>query len=471
MKIKIQGRKNVIIILLILIILSGCATYYMKTIKLQENVLKGDMAGADRLLTKNSKETKGKNAVLHYLNHGYVTFMLKEWDRSNQYFSTADRLIEDQQKNYFTETFALLTNPMVKPYKPEDFEIVMLNYFTALNYINMEQYDDALVECKRINIKLNKLNDKYGQNKNRYKSDAFAHLMMGLIYDANADYNNAFIAYRNAFEIYESDYKKYFNMQAPLQLKKDLLRTAYQTGFYDDLEEYERKFNMKYKPQSNDEPNLVFIWLNGFGPVKDEWSINFTAVRGQAGMVSFVNDEQGFSFPFSTANMSNNERASFSDLQVLRVAFPKYVERKPYFTSAKLVEDNNSYEIELAENINEIAFKTLNDRMIREFATSLLRLAIKKAAEQAVKHEDKNAGTILSIVNALTEKADTRNWQTLPYSFSYSRIPLKAGNNTYKLAVVAPNGDNRTYDFTVDAKKGKTYFQSFHNIESLPLNR
>ncbi len=442
----------------------------MKTLRFQETVMKGNMTEADQLMLKDKKGMKGKNAILHYLNHGYVAFMLNDWTRSNQYFSTADRLIEDQQKNYLNETFALLTNPMVKPYKPEDFEVVMLNYFTALNYINLGQYDDALVECKSLNIKLNKLNDKYKQNKNRYQHDAFAHLLMGLIYDANGDYNNAFIAYRNAYEIYESDYAKYFNMQAPLQLKKDLLRTAYLTGFYDDMDEYENKFGMKFEKDTTSQADLVFIWLNGFGPVKSEWSINFTIVQGQGGIATFVNDENNLSFPFPLGNMNSQDRTAFSDLHLLRVAFPKYVERKPYYAKAQLLEDNNVYDVDLAENINEIAFKTLNDRMMREFATSLLRLAIKKSIEEMTRHQNKDIGAIVGIVNALTEKADTRNWQTLPYSFSYARIPLNIGMNNYKLKVYTTNGESRLYDFSVIAEKGKTYFQSFHNIESYTIN-
>jgi hypothetical protein len=359
---------------------------------------------------------------------------------------------------------------MVKPYKPEDFEIGMLNYFTALNYINLGQLDDAIVECKRIDIKLDKLNDKYGQRKNRYRHDAFAHMLMGLIYDANRDYNNAFIAYRNSLEIYESDYSKYFNMHAPLQLKKDLLRTAYLTGFYSELEEYEKEFSLKLDRDSISQNDLVFFWLDGFGPVKSEWSINFTMIKGQGGIVTFVNDENGLSFPFPTGNMSNQDRTAFSDLHLLRVSFPKYVERKPFYTSAEIIMGNNLHNIELAENINDIAFKTLNDRMIREFATSLLRLAIKKSIEEVTRRENKDVGTIIGIVNALTEKADTRNWQTLPYSFSYTRIPLEVGANSYKLKVYATGKETRTYDFSINAEKGKTYFQSFHNIESCPLN-
>lgn len=461
------NKKLFWILLVTVVLATGCATYYMKTIKFQENVLTGNMVGADKLMLDDKKGIKGRNAILHYLNHGYVTFMLKDWSRSNEYFSTADKLIEDQQKNYAIEAASFLTNPMITPYKPEDFEVVMLHYFTALNYLNLGRLDDALVECKRINIKLNKLNDKYADKKNRYQRDAFAHLLMGLIYDASHNYNDAFIAYRNAYEVYENDYAKSFGVKPPLQLQKDLIRTAYLTGFYTDVDDYEKKFGIKYKPETGTE--LVFLWLNGFGPVKDEWSINFTTVKGQGGNIVFVNEELGLSFVFFSGSLSDNERAAFSDLHMLRVAFPKYIERKPYYTSAEILYNNENQPLEIAENINEIAFKTLNDRMMRELGKSLLRLGAKKAMEEVARRQNANAGALVGIMNAITEKADTRNWQTLPYSFSYTRVPLKIGNASYDLKVSAPNGDTRTYNFSLEAQKGSTYFQSFHNIECLPL--
>ena len=40
------------------------------------------------------------------------------------------------------------------------------------------------------------------------------------------------------------------------------------------------------------------FWNNGLGPVKSEWSINFTVVKGSGGAVTFVNEEYDFSFPF-----------------------------------------------------------------------------------------------------------------------------------------------------------------------------
>jgi hypothetical protein len=460
---------KIIVVSLSAFILTSCATYYQKTQKFQKLVQEGKFDKAEKYLSDDKKAAEGKNRLLYLMNQGYVNWMMMENEESNQYLNQADIMIEDQLKKPGLEALALMTNPMIKPYEAEDFEKVMVNFFKSLNYIRLNDYESANVESRRINLKLNKLNDKYPDHKNRYQNDAFAHVMMGLIYDAQHDYNNAFIAYRNALEVYESDYTRYFGIGAPLQLKQDLLRTAYLTGFHDEVRYYGKKFNMDYNHRKSKQPELVFFWLNGFGPVKSEWSINFTKVPGEKGFVMLVNEELGLSFPVYIGNKSEKEKSAFSQLRFVRVAFPKYVERKPVFTSARLHVDNRKIQLELAEDINEIAFKTLHDRMLREMANSIARLATKKALELLANQEDENLGAVIGIANALTEKADTRNWQTLPYSISYARVPLKEGQNKVILEVSSPSGMKKTEDFTFSAKPGNTYFHYFHSLESHPV--
>lgn len=443
--------------------LSSCATYYTRNVKFQNAVSEGRLDDAKSILEKDKKEAEGRNKFLWQVNTGYVESMQANFEASNVAFNQADYIAEDYHKNIGAEALALVSNPMMKPYKPEDFEVVMVNCYKAFNYLQINDLDNALVEAKRINIKLNALNDKYPNNKNRYRNDAFAHVMMGLIYDANGDYNNAFIAYRNALETYETDYTSQFNVTAPEQLKRDILRTAYKTGFYTELQEYETKFNMKYEPQK-DQANLVFFWLNGFGPVKAEWSINFTLIPGQGGMMTFVNEEMGINFPFFIG--SGQENSSLSNLRFLRVAFPKYVERQAVFNQANIENNGTQYPLYKSEDINQIAFKTLHDRMMREMANSLLRLAMKKSIEMVASNENKGLGAVVSIANALTEKADTRNWQTLPYSISYTRVPLNEGENKIKLNV--SGNAVASHNFTITGSGTKTVFKVFHNLESYP---
>jgi hypothetical protein len=298
-----------------------------------------------------------------------------------------------------------------------------------------------------------------------------------LLYDAANDYNNAFIAYRNALEVYETIYAENFGVNAPEQLKLDILRTAALTGFRDEVAYYEKQFGLKYQAETGQGGDLVFIWQNGFGPVKDEWSITFTMIPGDAGFVTYTNEEYGLTFPFYIGDRSSSEQAQLRDLSILRVAFPKYVERKPIYQSAYITAEGKQYPLELAENINDIAFKTLHDRMLREFGNALLRVATKRAIEVAVREATKNkseegkldigdiAPAAVTIINAATEKADTRNWQTLPHDISYARIRLPAGEHSISISMSGRYGTDEN-TFTVQIRDSKTTFFNLQSLET-----
>ncbi|HZI26351.1 MAG TPA: hypothetical protein VFD46_14800, partial [Chryseolinea sp.] len=163
----------------------------------------------------------------------------------------------------------------------------------------------------------------------------------------------------------------------------------------------------------------------------------------------------------------SDDRADLARLEIFRVAFPRYRERGLYFHSAKLDLDSNQYNLELAEDINKIAFHSLNQRMLKEFGKGLLRAALKKAAEHSIRKEDDRLGAIIGAVNAITEKADTRNWQTLPHSIYYARVPLEEGANPVKFTLQSNNQRNIDYSFTYTAKKGQTLFHTFSSLETV----
>ncbi len=430
--------------------------------------LRGDIANAEKVLDKDKKNNRNKNKALFLLNKGTLSWMQQDYAAATDYFNQADLYIEDQHKKIGSEALAVLTNPMTKPYVPEDFENVMLNFYKALSYLEMGNTQDAMVECRRVNEKLYALNDKYPKNhQNRYSDDAFAHTLMGLIYDSSGDSNNAFIAYRNAFKIYEDNYLKNFNTPVPSQLKKDLLRTAYQTGLFEEYEFYKKKFDFDFDKTQPGEGDVVFIWLSGLGPVKAEWSINFTAVNGSNGYLTMVNNDENVTLPFFIGDMDRKTQNSFGNMGLVRVAFPKYQERVPFYSQARiLVNDSISYPLDKGEDINAIAFKTLRDRMIREMANSLLRLATKQAIESYARSKDDNIGTLISIFNAVTEKADTRNWQTLPHSIHYTRIRMKEGIHNVTLRVNSPGGQSADQQLNFDVKAGNTSFYTYHHMES-----
>jgi hypothetical protein len=397
------------------------------------------------------------------MNRGTVLFMLGQYEQSNSFLNKADLYYEDYSKQIGYEALALVTNPMSKPYKPEDFEVIMVHFYKAMNFLAMNNYESALVECRRINLRLQQFNQKYKENKNIYARDAFAHNLMGIIYQAAGDYNNAFIAYRNALEIYENEYSNLFSTQTPTQLKLDLLNTAKLMGFSSELDFYEKKFGLKAEPNPQNTGDLIFIWLNGFGPIKAEWGVTFSNMGVKGDAVVFANNELGLSFPLFIGGNSATEKAAFKNLSVVRIAMPKYVERKPIAQQAILKTQNKNYKIELAENINAIAFQSLKDRMLRKIGNTLLRFATKKVNEGITKSQNKSAGAIVGIANAITEKADTRNWQSLPYSISYTRATLPEGEQKITLAQTG-KGLNTTDELNINIRKGKTTFKIYHQL-------
>ena len=441
--------------------LVGCASFYELNYEFNKRFENGDIQQAADVLDQNKKAAKSKTRFLYYANQGIVEHLLGNYAESNQWLEQAYLFGEDYRKNYLNFAASYFLNPNLIVYPGEDHEHLMLLYYKALNFLKMEAYEEALVECRRLNQRLYELGDKY-KSENKYQKDAFIHNLMGIIYDAAGDYNNAFIAYRNSLDIYQNEYDEMFALSVPDQLKRDLIRTGELAGFSEEVDTYEATFEMTYEPYAPEGGDLIFFWHNGLAPIKDQWTLNFVVSSG-AGQVFFENNDLGLNFPFYYD--ADDYDTDIRDLKGLRIAFPKYVERVPYFTYADLKIGDRYFEMEKAQDINAIAFKTLNERMLEELGKGLLRVAIKKEVERQVRKENETLGFLVGALNFASEQADTRNWQTLPHSIYYTRVPLDKGDNNVQLYTDGPRAEN-AQQFTFVGQPGKTQFQTIQSLET-----
>jgi hypothetical protein len=459
--------KKVVLVFFVFLV-DSCATYYQVNTELNSLVESGNLEKAYDYLLSRDQLSHGKDRFLYYLNAGSISSIIGRYEESNEFLEKAYIYGEDYVKNPGQRIASFLINQSVIDYPGEDHEHLLLLYYKALNYLKLGDTEKALIECRRLNIRLQQLSDRF-KSEEKYRRDAFIHNLMGIIYDADRDYNNAFIAYRNAYEIYRDDYSDMFQIEAPEQLKMDLIRTAYLTGFYDEGRKYEELFDLKYKREEPGNGTLIFFWHNGLGPVKDEWSINFGLVEGKGGMVLFENDEYGFSFPFFIPDYG--DPATLKDVHFIRVAFPKYRERPEMFDRASLIINEEQFPLYKVEDITAVAKKVLTDRMLLEFSNSLIRVALKKGAEYAARNEENyGLATALNIYSALTEKADTRNWQTLPNTIYYQRINLPPGTYQadFEIASQLDPQYDQTHRFTYVFEQGKTKFHTFNSLEISP---
>ena len=441
------------ILLFIAILCIGCFSYYNRNHKLNTAFESKNYKEAQDILSSKKWEKKQHNILLYYLNKGMVLHKLGLYKESNEYFQKADYFIEDFREKYWLSAASLAVNATVKPYGGENHEKILLHYFTTLNYLLLNDFEGALIECKRMNIKMENISSYY-KNNNKYHRDAFAHLLTGLVYEAQKDYNNAFIAYRNAYDIYKNEYVTLLNEQIPQQLKLDILRTAALSGFSSEVLYYEKEFGIKNNPEYNQSSFFVGFSNEGLCPVKQKFDLDFLITKDKNGNMLFANLETGLIIPVALGNNQNKEN-DLLKLKVIRISIPKYVSRTEENRNLSLKLNNTTYSVETVENIDAIAHQSLKDRMIKELGETLLRFALKRIAEQKASQSSEGLELALNVLNTITEQADTRNWQLLPHSIKYVKIPVNNSKN--QIIVSTQKSISDTLSVTIK-NKGALFF-------------
>lgn len=465
-------------------VLFSCATYNTKLAGYYNSVAQTDYYRAKSLLEQNGFLQQGRNRLLYLMEKGKIYHLLGSYDSSNLYLNLADNFIEQKRKTTGDLVAGNLLNPMVQTYLGEDYERFLLHYYKALNYLYKGQTEEALVEARRISLSTQAQQDKFKPNADRYTEDAFALMMQGMIYETAGETNNAFISYRNATDLFLSAKgPNYYGVRMPEQLKNDLFRTADRMGFTDQIDLYQRKLNRTYtKSESAEGGELVLFIERGMAPEKTEQ--NFVLMQnGNGNGVFLFNSQYGsfnVPFDFAAARLSPSS-SSLNEFRTVRVALPAYVSRPYNNSQTEVTVNGTTYRSELAEDINTLAPQILKERILKEVTAALTRQLVKKlteagasaAAKELVKSNSKEkdenkkkrnadaaaltAGLLVNIFNTATEKADTRNWRSLPAQIQYVRVPLQKGDNQVSLQLgrntrtitVGGNGKLQFYNWVV----------------------
>jgi hypothetical protein len=408
------GGFPVIVLVLVSLLLAGCA----RSINYQ--ALGGYMAGGDCEAAlgflKEKGKSYGKNQRLIYLmDVASVALYCEEHELSNQYLHEAEDLADDLwTKSITRETAAFLLNDYTRPYAGEDYERAFLNVYSALNYVLVDDYEEALVECRRLNNRLVEINDKYEEKKNAYKEDAFGRYLSGLIYEAEdmgslENIDSALIDYRKALDAYR-DYEEHYHTSLPRVFVEDYLRIAEAAGWLDEARQslgYEGDVQWLSHGEARSLGRIVLIHLNGTAPVKTEDKIIVPTGSGP-----------------------------------VAVAFPRYEVRTPLCRESELVVTSAEGEVrspaELVEDVTGIAVQNLQDRMGRIMLKTAARVAAKQVAIHAAagaagdRDTEQLVKVVLNLVNVLVERADTRSWRTLPAEIYLARVFVPEGTHTLR---------------------------------------
>jgi hypothetical protein len=386
---------------------------------------------ADTVIKKHQRGYGRRNSVLYDLDRGMMLHLAGDYAESNKYLFKA----EEETENLYTQSVstglgAMVTNDNTFPYEGEDFEKVMINIIAGMNYIFMDQSDEALVEARKVDHKLNFMNDQY-EKKNIYKRDGLARYVSGILYEAKGMLNDAFISYRMALEAYE-DYRRDYGTPIPLTLPSDLLRTAQALGLEEEHSHYREQFpNAAWMTEEElgSRSEVIFLGLIGRSPIKEDYFIDAPIPDGEGGAY------------------------------LGRIAVPKYVALGTEIKSAKVylipsqggvmepadLDRAISQDTFLMENITAISMKNLEDRMDRIKARAVARAIIKYEAVHSIKkvmdiNKQKSAGEqvaeiiidgiLTKVIPVISEEADKRSWHTFPGEIWMARVVAPPGEYT-----------------------------------------
>ncbi|MFY7899055.1 MAG: hypothetical protein ACOVNY_02650, partial [Chitinophagaceae bacterium] len=205
---------------------------------------------------------------------------------------------------------------------------------------------------------------------------------------------------------------------------------------------------------------LIVLIEHGCEPEKKERMLFVTKDgAGLSSLYFFDSDGSRVQVPFdiSAYRTIRSSDITAANFRMFKVSIPFYSISSFQQQSTTVEVNGKSYSTETAQNMNSLAVNIINERMFKEIGNAVVRQIVKKAAEKGVaagakaiaesssseKDEKKKkrdaeaagavAGLLVNIFNTATEKADTRNWQSLPAFVSYVRIPLLPGENKITL--------------------------------------
>nr|WP_249422160.1 hypothetical protein [Marinomonas lutimaris] len=302
-------------------LLAGCATYKQDIDAGLSLAKEGEWKKAEDKLEDVLDSSQDK--LLYYMEIGALAQNQGDFERSNELLEQAERLSDTfLPENFSNRSWALLSNPRQSDYRGNGIERVYISYLKSMNYIALaekenntikkrELNDAALVEMRRIDIKLNEiraqtpsyqdLNAKENQafymkalswlgdfysggrdtDKFLYRDDAWARYMEGLQYEMNGEIDDARISYEKAANLYEDGYTKQYDLSSTTADRAwlDAIRMMQKGGF--SQSEIEEKIKAKLSPAMQEtlkqyhkgDAELVVLEHQGFIPDKKEMTV------------------------------------------------------------------------------------------------------------------------------------------------------------------------------------------------------
>lgn len=378
-----------------------------------------------------------KDRVLYYLDLGMLYHWAGEYELSNELLTQAEYAIEELFTASLSKAVASgLLNDNLLDYSGEDYEDIYLNLFKALNYIALGDKESALVEIRRVQIKMNLLEDKRRRSIEAYNNSEGAG---GEILPEETPLHNDALARYVGLLLYRAQ-----GFSDDARIEKELIDEAWKTQ--GQLYDFPRPSLPIVKLPDEGEAVVNFLAFSGLSPTK---LADTLLVRTGKNMVFLAMTGQNEDYVTELIGFNTLVIPDVREGIHFKVQFPRLSKRSSAVDRIVVKVDGVEYtELELLESmekLSEEAFKlkqplTVGKTIIR----ATLKTVSKEAGKEMINKELNEMGTggaiagfftnlAVDIAVDATENADLRVSQFFPASAHVAELVLTPGS--YHIAV------------------------------------
>jgi hypothetical protein len=400
-----------------------------------------------------------KDRFLYYIDAGLTYHYASRFDTSNQKLTFA----EDAADELFTKSISraslsLLLNDNVLEYAGEDYEILYTNLIKALNYIDVDNFDDAFVEVKRANEKLNLLEQKYGEASQKFKEGSLADTAkVAIDYKAKkVRFNNDAFARYLSMHMYSADGK-----MDDARIDYDLLGQAFreQPHIYDFAIP-----DVKYF--SKNKAILSIVGLAGLSPVKEVLNLRLRTDK-DLDLVQIL-----YTDPKKEGSEYGHLPLPVSEDYYFKFSIPQIVPRSSYISRIRVFADSSFIgELQLLEDVGKVAQETFEAKKSLIYLRTIARCVFKGLAGHKAKKKADTGGlggwlkkAAIDVATDISENADLRCSRLLPGKIYVGDFEIEPGTYDLRIEFLDEEGNvvssTEISDYQV-LKKGLNLIEAF----------
>ncbi len=410
-------------------VLAGCSSLSPSKLfshySQQNHAVRGALVKGDYQQALNNVPTDSGDPLLEHMERGRLALLSHEYTTSHNAFLAGYQEVQQLEdkavisaSGTLSNIGALALNDNVTDYLPAEYELGYLHLYQSYNYLRQNNLEGALVEMRRANkvqeralansksslvsaeekMQQQGVRSNLGSVLSRYPDagnalqaiqNGYLLFVSALLYEAEGNLNSAYIDAKRALAVNPGNH----------QVIDAVRRLANKLNDSQTLSELQKRYGNKGTARGNvvsEKGQVIVLVEEGVVSAMQEWQVKLPAFdsRGQGAIYS--------------------------------VALPYYPPTPPV-NSAKVMLGSSPLKLQPLNDVNLMAQQELTNNMPTILTRQLLRVVAKDQVRKEVAGDDALVNLLLNVANTLTEKADTRSWQSLPATVKSADAMLNVG--------------------------------------------